>query len=147
MQNLKLDKRNFHPTSQILNHVVYPKNSKLFCDAALLAGLLIFASSHHNLGGTIVAQPFGGFSPYGPPTAVLPPRGHPAYYPQPILYWRYPSPPVSPTTYYGPAPTHLQPNLGHQHQPALVSSCIWFLLLFKNASEVQNMGSTQILKQ
>ncbi|XP_055628713.1 RNA-binding protein fusilli isoform X3 [Toxorhynchites rutilus septentrionalis] len=80
-------------------------------------------------GGTIVGAPFGGFSPYGPPTAaVLPPRAHPAaaFYPQPILYWGYPSPPVSPTAYYGapapPAPHHMPPNMAphHHHQPALV---------------------------
>ncbi|XP_055522930.1 epithelial splicing regulatory protein 2-like [Wyeomyia smithii] len=69
-------------------------------------------------GGTIVGSPFGGFSPFGHPQAtVLPPRAHPAaaYYLQPILYWGYPSPPVSPTTYYGaPAPAgahHLPPNI------------------------------------
>ncbi|XP_058465503.1 RNA-binding protein fusilli isoform X3 [Malaya genurostris] len=81
-------------------------------------------------GGTIVSSPFSGFSPYGhPPTAVLPPRAHhaAAYYPQPILYWGYPSPPVSPTTYYGapapPGPHHLPPNISphpHHHQPTLV---------------------------
>lgn len=89
-------------------------------------------------GGTIVGAPFGGFSPFGPPpAAVLPPRahpGHPAFYPQPILYWGYPSPPVSPTTYYGTPATaaappphhhhhhHLAPSLPphHHHQPALV---------------------------
>uniref|UniRef100_A0A182JLA3 Uncharacterized protein n=1 Tax=Anopheles atroparvus TaxID=41427 RepID=A0A182JLA3_ANOAO len=47
---------------------------------------------------------------------VLPPPRHAAFYPQPILYWGYPSPPVSPTTYYGtaaaaPPPPH---HLGHQ---------------------------------
>lgn len=85
-------------------------------------------------GGTIVGTPFGGFSPFGPPpAAVLPPRAHhpahAAFYPQPILYWGYPSPPVSPTTYYGaPAaatapPHHLPPNITphHHHQPALLS--------------------------
>ncbi|XP_062711513.1 RNA-binding protein fusilli-like [Aedes albopictus] len=89
-------------------------------------------------GGTIVGAPFGGFSPFGPPpAAVLPPRahpGHPAFYPQPILYWGYPSPPVSPTTYYGTPATaaappphhhhhhHLAPSLPphHHHQPALL---------------------------
>lgn len=48
---------------------------------------------------------------------------HPAFYPQPILYWGYPSPPVSPTTYYGPPPqtAHLSPpNVPPTHQPALV---------------------------
>uniref|UniRef100_A0A1B0CWB9 Uncharacterized protein n=1 Tax=Lutzomyia longipalpis TaxID=7200 RepID=A0A1B0CWB9_LUTLO len=57
--------------------------------------------------------------------AVLPPRGHPAFYPPPILYWGYPSPPVSPTTYYGPphriptttSPAITQPPQYHpQHQ-------------------------------
>lgn len=84
-------------------------------------------------GGTIVGAPFGGFSPFGPPpAAVLSPRAHPhpAFYPQPILYWGYPSPPVSPTTYYGapsaaaaPPHHHLPPNMPphHHHQPALLS--------------------------
>uniref|UniRef100_A0AAG5DSX0 RRM domain-containing protein n=1 Tax=Anopheles atroparvus TaxID=41427 RepID=A0AAG5DSX0_ANOAO len=68
-------------------------------------------------GGTIVGGPFGGYAPFGhPPAAVLPPPRHAAFYPQPILYWGYPSPPVSPTTYYGtaaaaPPPPH---HLGHQ---------------------------------
>lgn len=84
-------------------------------------------------GGTIVGAPFGTFTPFGPPpAAVLPPRAHhpaAAFYPQPILYWGYPSPPVSPTTYYGappgpPAPHHLPPNMPpqHHHQPALLST-------------------------
>uniref|UniRef100_A0A182PY13 Uncharacterized protein n=1 Tax=Anopheles epiroticus TaxID=199890 RepID=A0A182PY13_9DIPT len=70
------------------------------------------------LGGTIVGAPFGGYAPFGhPPSAVLPPPRHAAFYPQPILYWGYPSPPVSPTTYYSTAPPgtphHLGPP-GHQ---------------------------------
>ncbi|XP_021707093.1 RNA-binding protein fusilli isoform X3 [Aedes aegypti] len=90
-------------------------------------------------GGTIVGAPFAGFSPFGPPpTAVLPPRAHPAhpaFYPQPILYWGYPSPPVSPTTYYGAPATatapphhHLPPNMPphHHHQPALVTIDSYF---------------------
>uniref|UniRef100_A0A182KDS3 Uncharacterized protein n=1 Tax=Anopheles christyi TaxID=43041 RepID=A0A182KDS3_9DIPT len=69
-------------------------------------------------GGTIVGAPFGGYAPFGhPPSAVLPPPRHAAFYPQPILYWGYPSPPVSPTTYYSTAPPgtphHLGPP-GHQ---------------------------------
>lgn len=71
----------------------------------------------------MVGSAFGGYAQFAPPTAVLSPRGHPAFYPQPILYWGYPSPPVSPTTYFGPAPPppHLAQNLGPQHQPTLVS--------------------------
>ncbi|XP_035793821.1 RNA-binding protein fusilli-like isoform X2 [Anopheles albimanus] len=72
-------------------------------------------------GGAIVGGPFGGYSPFGhPQAAVLPPPRHAAFYPQPILYWGYPSPPVSPTTYYGapaaaaPPPPH---HLGHQPPP------------------------------
>lgn len=71
----------------------------------------------------MIGPPFAGYSPFPPSAAVLPPRGHPAFYPQPILYWGYPSPPVSPTTYYGPAPPHVGPP---HHQPALVSFFISF---------------------
>ncbi|XP_026477843.1 RNA-binding protein fusilli-like [Ctenocephalides felis] len=66
-------------------------------------------------GGAILPPPFGvanGYSPYGPLAA---PR-HPAFYPPPIFYWGYPSPPVSPTSYYG----GLQPAI--QTQPALISA-------------------------
>lgn len=83
----------------------------------------------------MVGPAFGGFAQFAPSAAVLPPprhgHGHPAFYPQPILYWGYPSPPVSPTTYYGPAhhpPPHMAANLGPQHQPSLVSSLIFFFL-------------------
>uniref|UniRef100_A0A9I3GIR8 RRM domain-containing protein n=1 Tax=Anopheles farauti TaxID=69004 RepID=A0A9I3GIR8_9DIPT len=75
-------------------------------------------------GGTIVGGPFGGYAPFGhPPTAVLPPPRHAAFYPQPILYWGYPSPPVSPTTYYSTAPAGPPHHLGpaghptHSHAP------------------------------
>uniref|UniRef100_A0A182NPN7 Uncharacterized protein n=1 Tax=Anopheles dirus TaxID=7168 RepID=A0A182NPN7_9DIPT len=74
--------------------------------------------------GTIVGGPFGGYAPFGhPPTAVLPPPRHAAFYPQPILYWGYPSPPVSPTTYYSTAPAGPPHHLGpaahptHSHAP------------------------------
>lgn len=55
---------------------------------------------------------------------MLSPRGHPAYYPQPILYWSYPSPPGSPNTYFA---THTSsPHLNHNGlaspQPGLVRS-------------------------
>lgn len=88
-------------------------------------------------GGTIVGGPFGGYAPFGhPPAAVLPPPRHAAFYPQPILYWGYPSPPVSPTTYYGtttaaappPPPHHLAPGhqtagmAGHSHAQATMLS-------------------------
>lgn len=72
--------------------------------------------------------------------------GHVNFYPQPVFYWSYPSPPVSPTHYYGPH--HAQhmppPTPGGQHlspppnmqatnvapplaQPTLVSICDRFL--------------------
>uniref|UniRef100_A0A4Y0BJA0 RRM domain-containing protein n=2 Tax=Anopheles funestus TaxID=62324 RepID=A0A4Y0BJA0_ANOFN len=71
-------------------------------------------------GGTIVGAPFGGYAPFGhPPSAVLPPPRHAAFYPQPILYWGYPSPPVSPTTYYSTAPPGTPHHLGPAaHQTA-----------------------------
>lgn len=74
----------------------------------------------------MIAPAFGGFAQFAPQAAVIPGRTHPAaYFPQPILYWGYPSPPVSPTTYFGPPPPppppHLQPTLGPQSQPTLAS--------------------------
>lgn len=57
--------------------------------------------------------PFGLY-PQFPPAAMLSPRQHPTYYPQPILYWSYPSPPVSPNTYFAPHPHHASnPHLNH----------------------------------
>lgn len=77
---------------------------------------------------------FTGYAQFAPPAAVMSPRGHhPAFYPQPILYWGYPSPPVSPTAYYGPAghpppPHHMATNLSPQHQATLVSILFLFIL-------------------
>lgn len=79
----------------------------------------------------MIAPAFGGYAQFGPQPTVLSPRGphHAAFYPHPILYWSYPSPPVSPTTYYGPAshPAHIAPAMGPQHQPTLVRV---FILIF-----------------
>lgn len=85
--------------------------------------LTLFFSS---LGGTIIGPTFNGYAPFPNPAAVLPPRGHPAFFPQQIIYWPYPSPPVSPTAYYGPAHPpphpHIAPNFTPPlHQPTLVS--------------------------
>lgn len=91
----------------------------------------------------MIGPTFGGYTQFPPQaTAVLQPRGHP-FYPQPILYWGYPSPPVSPTTYYGPpVPSQQQspvigggnggqthhfggaPQTHHHHQSTLVSSVV-----------------------
>lgn len=80
---------------------------------------------------------FTGYAQFAPPAAVMSPRGHhPAFYPQPILYWGYPSPPVSPTAYYGPAghppppPHHMAANLSPQHQATLVSGYFFLFLSF-----------------
>lgn len=75
-------------------------------------------------GGTLVGPPFGGFPAFGPPAAIIPPPRTHTFYSQPFVYWGYPSPPVSPTTYYGPAPPpppHVAANIPPQHQAALVS--------------------------
>lgn len=53
-------------------------------------------------GGTIIGPAFGGFAQYAAHANVMSGRGHPAFYPQPIICWGYPSPPVSPTTYFPP---------------------------------------------
>uniref|UniRef100_T1ILP7 RRM domain-containing protein n=1 Tax=Strigamia maritima TaxID=126957 RepID=T1ILP7_STRMM len=61
-------------------------------------------------GGTILPPHYGAY-PYMQPPQIIPtmspltPRA-PAYYP-PIFYWPYPSPPVSPTSYYA----HTGPTL------------------------------------
>ena len=53
-------------------------------------------------------QAFGTFGPYGQAPQIIPavspltPRPAPFGFP-PIFYWPYPSPPVSPTSYYGAA--------------------------------------------
>ncbi|XP_024938562.1 RNA-binding protein fusilli isoform X3 [Cephus cinctus] len=55
-------------------------------------------------GGTMMPPPFAPGAMFPPPQAMLP-RGPPQFapaYPQ-IIYWPYPSPPVSPTNYYNPA--------------------------------------------
>ena len=55
-------------------------------------------------GGSMLPPPYGAF-PYVqspqilPAVAPLTPRLPAAYY-SPVFYWPYPSPPVSPTTYY-----------------------------------------------
>lgn len=68
----------------------------------------------------MVGPAFSGYAQFAQPTTVLPPRGHhPAFYPQPILYWGYPSPPVSPTTYYGPAGHPQSRHVAHNLAPPL----------------------------
>lgn len=82
----------------------------------------------------MVGPAFSGYTQFTASTAVMPPRGHPAFYPQPILYWGYPSPPVSPTYYGPPPPTHVASNLGPQHQTTLVSTFKRFFGLFVGLS-------------
>lgn len=68
-------------------------------------------------GGTLLPPPYGAF-PYGPQSAAPPlipaaataapltprPAPAPAFGFPPIFYWPYPSPPVSPTSYYTGVP-------------------------------------------
>ncbi|XP_041563317.1 classical arabinogalactan protein 9-like [Drosophila elegans] len=72
------------------------------------------------IGATVLGAHFGGpFPAYGaappPHTPLLAtprshhhPHHHPAsaFYPPPLVYWPYPSPPVSPTTYYSQPGAH-----------------------------------------
>ena len=59
-------------------------------------------------GGTLLPHQSYGTYPFGQPPQIIPavspltPRPSPFGYP-PIFYWPYPSPPVSPTNYYGAA--------------------------------------------
>ncbi|XP_054090835.1 RNA-binding protein fusilli isoform X2 [Zeugodacus cucurbitae] len=82
-------------------------------------------------GTPVLGTPFGPFGPpFGSPTALLTsahtqrplPHHHhhqqhhqqptpQAFFPPPFLYWSYPSPPVSPTAYYGQPPNHTSPTL------------------------------------
>lgn len=69
----------------------------------------------------IIGAPFASFAPpFGAPAALISPahRGHHCgYYPTPTLvYWSYPSPPVSPTAYFGThhSPVHVP---AAQHTP------------------------------
>lgn len=67
------------------------------------------------------------FSAYGPvQIAAAPPMGPRQFYPPPIFYWPYPSPPVSPTSYYAPAlpppPGALPAAAAAQPQQAMVST-------------------------
>ncbi|XP_063218034.1 RNA-binding protein fusilli isoform X6 [Bacillus rossius redtenbacheri] len=80
-------------------------------------------------GGTILPPPFGpaAFGPFGPATAqlipatpALPPRHAfaAAYPPAAFFYWPYPpSPPVSPTSYYGGPVPSLGPPPGAVQPP------------------------------
>lgn len=60
------------------------------------------------VGGTLLPHQSYGTYPFGQPPQIIPavspltPRPQPFGFP-PIFYWPYPSPPVSPTNYYGTA--------------------------------------------
>ncbi|XP_067633219.1 uncharacterized protein [Eurosta solidaginis] len=81
---------------------------------------------------SILGTPFGTFTSFGAPTPLLAsPHSHhsphhsnspishhhqhspapAAFFPSPFLYWSYPSPPVSPTAYYGQPPSHSKAQL------------------------------------
>ncbi|XP_054740732.1 RNA-binding protein fusilli isoform X3 [Anastrepha obliqua] len=78
-------------------------------------------------GAPVLGSPYGNLSPFGAPAPLLAsahshrsphhphsslphhhqhPAPQAAFFPPPLLYWSYPSPPVSPTAYYGQPPTH-----------------------------------------
>ncbi|XP_059224840.1 RNA-binding protein fusilli isoform X2 [Stomoxys calcitrans] len=70
--------------------------------------------------GPILAAPHRGPHPHGP-THPAPPSPHAAaFYPHPVVYWPYPSPPVSPTTYFNP-PTHSPTHVPGNHGPPMYS--------------------------
>nr|CAD7404155.1 unnamed protein product [Timema cristinae] len=100
----------------------------------LIASCSLTSPAGHGKGGTLMPPP-----PFGPaatfaqfghtPTQLIPAapplaarHTFPVAYP-PIFYWPYPSPPVSPTSYYGgPMPAALGPPQGPMQppQPTLV---------------------------
>lgn len=70
------------------------------------------------LGGSILTPTFHGYAPVQLTTSAMGPG---QFYP-PVIYWPYPSPPVSPTNYYArtlpPPPSALPPQ---QPQQQMVS--------------------------
>uniref|UniRef100_A0A1I8NAZ1 RRM domain-containing protein n=2 Tax=Musca domestica TaxID=7370 RepID=A0A1I8NAZ1_MUSDO len=93
-------------------------------------------------GASVLGPPFGHFGPFPPPPgpilaaphrahhphgpahpAAAPPPPPPhaaAFYPHPVVYWPYPSPPVSPTTYFN-QPTHSPTHVPGNHGPPMYS--------------------------
>lgn len=78
------------------------------------------------LGTPVLGTPFAPFPTFGSPPALLTsaqshrplphhhhqqPTPQATFFPPPFLYWSYPSPPVSPTAYYGQPPTHSTTSL------------------------------------
>lgn len=76
------------------------------------------------LGGNIIPTAFhpgANFPGYAPVQLAAPALGPRQFFPPPIFYWPYPSPPVSPTSYYAPTmppPAALPPQ---QPQQPMVS--------------------------
>lgn len=82
-------------------------------------------------GGSMLPPTFlppgtAAFSAYGPMhIATAPPLGPRHYFPPPVIYWPYPSPPVSPTSYYAPAiPPPGAMHAAQQQQPMLPADCL-----------------------
>ncbi|XP_073848787.1 epithelial splicing regulatory protein fusilli isoform X2 [Musca autumnalis] len=93
-------------------------------------------------GASVLGPPFGHFGPFPPPPGPLlaaphrahhphgpthpaaapppPPPHAAAFYPHPVVYWPYPSPPVSPTTYFN-QPTHSPTHVPGSHGPPMYS--------------------------
>lgn len=80
-----------------------------------------------DIGGNIIPATFhpganfAGFATIQLPPPTVGPR---PFYPAPIFYWPYPSPPVSPTSYFAPTmppPPHGALPPPQQPQQALVS--------------------------
>ncbi|XP_063218037.1 RNA-binding protein fusilli isoform X8 [Bacillus rossius redtenbacheri] len=104
-------------------------------------------------GGTILPPPFGpaAFGPFGPATAqlipatpALPPRHAfaAAYPPAAFFYWPYPpSPPVSPTSYYGgPVPSLGPPPGAVQPPPPTLWSIDYMNASHANAHTITTPG-------
>nr|CAD7431876.1 unnamed protein product [Timema monikensis] len=134
----------------------------------LIASCSLTSPAGHGKGGTLMPPP-----PFGPaatfaqfghtPTQLIPAappmaarHTFPVAYP-PIFYWPYPSPPVSPTSYYGgPMPAALGPPQGPMQppQPTLVimqglpySANVGHVLNFFSGSPERNKALAQGIKE
>ncbi|XP_017773605.1 PREDICTED: RNA-binding protein fusilli isoform X2 [Nicrophorus vespilloides] len=80
-------------------------------------------------GGNIIPtgfHPGANFPGYAPVQIAAAPMGARQFFPPPIFYWPYPSPPVSPTSYYAPSmpPPGAMPPQPQLQQQMLPPDCI-----------------------
>lgn len=116
------------------------------------------------LGTPVLGTPFAPFPTFGSPPALLTsaqshrplphhhhqqPTPQATFFPPPFLYWSYPSPPVSPTAYYGQPPTHSTTSLAGnitatQHQ-AMVRVNLTIITAIINSTNSSILVSSRFL--